>query len=435
MLGAIIGDIAGSRYEFNATNDYNFELFSSKSDFTDDTVCTFGVAGALINPKYTFGQSIHYWCRKYPAPKGGYGMRFHDWVMSEKPEAYGSFGNGSAMRVSSIGWWYDSRDEVLEAAKATAECSHSHPEGIKGAQTVALAVWLAVQARLSGKAPDAGEIVNECAKFSGYDIDIDWKKVRNRFDETCQGTVPVALAIIRDSKSFEDAIRRAVSLGADADTLGAIVGGIAEPIWGIPQWIKEKALSYLTSEMLYTLRRFRSGVRERRALAKVEKEKLTETLLLWKLGLGDMGKYFNGEDATPAKDIVATSESWKTEPMPHNGVTANTFIELSVLKMDILRRGHLPEAMEDHWFMYCDDSCIRYYRSWTGMCVFEARYVRSGELYMIDSVTYNPAISDMGVPGKVSAMCLFRYLIEAETGGDSQMYWDNFIRARRIEEK
>ena len=250
MLGAIIGDIVGSRWEFSPTNDYDFELFSEENDFTDDTICTVAVADALLKGR-DFGQSIHDWCRRYPHPMGGYGCSFAGWVQSDNPQPYGSFGNGAAMRVSPVAHWYDEVAQVLDAAAATALPSHNHEEAIKGAQTVALAIFNALQLKRNNEDPaqHIEEILQQCVEFSGYDINIKKEDVVNRFDETCQGTVPVALWIIGQSKSFEDAVRKAVSLGADADTLGAIVGSIAEAIWGIPDEIKKKALEFLPEEM------------------------------------------------------------------------------------------------------------------------------------------------------------------------------------------
>lgn len=247
MLGAIIGDIVGSRWEFNPTNDYNFEWLSDKNGFTDDTICTVAVADALLKER-DFGESIHDWCNRYPHPMGSYGGRFAQWVSSNNPQPYNSFGNGSAMRVSPVAFWYNPLDEVLDAAAATAYPSHNHDEGIKGAQTVAMAIFKALQ--FGEKATEhIDEFLSECVEFSGYDINIRKEDVINRFDETCQGTVPVALWIIGQSTSFEDAVRKAVSLGADADTLGAIVGSIAEPIWGIPEDIQTRIFSYLPNEM------------------------------------------------------------------------------------------------------------------------------------------------------------------------------------------
>lgn len=251
MLGAIIGDIVGSRWEFNPTNDYDFEWLSDENGFTDDTICTVAVADALLKGR-DFGESIHEWCNRYPHPVGGYGGRFAQWVRSENPQPYNSFGNGAAMRVSPVAHWFDTLDEVLDAAAATARPSHNHDEGIKGAQTVALAIQYGIE--LPSYHPNftqehVKELVESCAKYAGYDINIKKEDVINRFDETCQGTVPVALWIIGNSISFEDAIRKAVSLGADADTLGAIVGSIAEAIWGIPKEMQLEIMHYLPSDM------------------------------------------------------------------------------------------------------------------------------------------------------------------------------------------
>ena len=255
MLGAIIGDIVGSRFEFNPTNDYNFELFTDECAFTDDTICTCAIADALLKSK-DFGESLHEWCRLYPHPKGSYGGRFAQWVHSDNPQPYGSFGNGSAMRVSPVAWACKKRNNLLDMAEKTAICTHNHPEGIKGAQTVALAIYVANIGRRCKEQPSdiAKRVVKESVDFSHYNISIRKEDVINRFDETCQGTVPVALWIISESTSFEDAIRRAVSLGADADTLGAIVGSIAEAIWGIPEKIKVTALSFLDYRMKGLLR-------------------------------------------------------------------------------------------------------------------------------------------------------------------------------------
>ena len=254
MIGAIIGDIVGSRWEFNPTNYYNFDWLSDANSFTDDTICTVAVADALLHNK-DFGESIHDWCNRYPHPMGGYGGRFAQWVMSVYPQPYNSFGNGSAMRVSPVAHWYDNVHEVLDAAAATALPSHNHDEGILGAQTVALAIFKALQ--FGKESPEhIDEILEECVKFSGYNINIRKEDVINRFDETCQGTVPVALWIIGESTSFEDAVRKAVSLGADADTLGAIVGSIAEAIWGIPEELRQGVMPYLTDEMKEVVNKF-----------------------------------------------------------------------------------------------------------------------------------------------------------------------------------
>lgn len=248
MLGAIIGDIVGSSYEFNPTNDYDFNLFPRDANFTDDTICTIAMADALLRNQ-DFGTTLHEWCRKNTCPKGGFGGRFSRWVHSDHPEPYGSYGNGSAMRVSAIGWWSDTLPEVITLARKSAECTHNHPEGINGAVAVATAIMELKQWQRNYSIPKPlrattlnnimhNGVVTGIMMFdynylaNGFELDLT--KYRNKFDETCRGTVPLAFYIVAHSTSFEDAIRNAVSMGADADTLAAIVGSLAEPIWGIP---------------------------------------------------------------------------------------------------------------------------------------------------------------------------------------------------------
>lgn len=259
MLGAIIGDIVGSRWEFNPTNDYNFELFSDENGYTDDTICTVAVADALLKGS-DYGESIHQWCRRYPHPMGGYGGRFAQWVSSNNPKPYGSFGNGAAMRVSPVAMWFQDTQEAKKEAEKTAACSHNHPEGLRGAAAVAEAINVAIHNCYGKTSAEQTELAVQIGMATAYnnkyDYDIDIDAVKNKFDETCQGTVPVALHIITESESFEDAIRKAVSLGADADTLGAIVGSIAEHIWGIPEWMKEKVRTYLPEDMLEVIDKF-----------------------------------------------------------------------------------------------------------------------------------------------------------------------------------
>lgn len=278
MLGAIIGDIVGSRWEFNPTNNYNFELFSDKNGYTDDTICTVAVADALLHGSDDYGKYIHKWCRKYPYPMGGYGGRFAKWVMSDAPKPYGSFGNGSAMRVSPIGWWFEQPGELAEHAKKSAECTHNHEQGILGAMAVVDAIrdCRVLRQDSKGKPISENDILImgiDHAVMLYYEWPQNFKlnieEYRNKFDETCQGTVPVALWIIQHSKNFEDAIRQAVSLGADADTLGAIVGSIAEALWGIPEWMKDKALSYLPDDMKAVVKEFHTRLNRLRKLTKM----------------------------------------------------------------------------------------------------------------------------------------------------------------------
>lgn len=243
MLGAIIGDIVGSRFEFNNTDSKDFELFTKECDFTDDTICTIAIADALISGK-SYKDSVKYWCNKYPNPKGSYGGRFFQWVHSDNPKPYDSFGNGSAMRVSPVSWWFNDKETILLEAEKTAIISHNHPEGIKGAQCIALAIFML---RQKTDKETFIEVMNNY--YPNFHKNIYPKGV---FDETCQGTVPVCLQILLNSNSFEDAIRSAIAWGGDSDTIGAIVGSMAEAKWGVPVEIKDKVVSifaerYVTS--------------------------------------------------------------------------------------------------------------------------------------------------------------------------------------------
>lgn len=241
MLGAIIGDIVGSRFEFNNTNRSDFKLFHAACSFTDDTICTVAIADALVNGK-SYKDALHEWCNKYPYPMGGYGGRFAQWVASKDPRPYDSFGNGSAMRVSPVAWWFNHLTWVLTEAEMTAMPTHNHPEGIKGAVAVAHAIS---HLRLFDDIPGLINIAN-----SYYP---DFQKqvfIPGKFDETCVGTVPLAFQILLASTSFENAIRRAVAWGGDSDTLAAIVGSMAEALWGIPDDLRQKAYAYLPEDML-----------------------------------------------------------------------------------------------------------------------------------------------------------------------------------------
>jgi ADP-ribosylglycohydrolase len=243
MLGAIIGDIIGSVYEFNNIKTTNFPLFSDKSKLTDDSVMTLAVAEALIEG----GKAENYIVamKKYGAlyPDAGYGGRFRKWLGSTDAKPYNSFGNGSAMRVSPVVWWhkYKTLKGVERAANVSAAVTHNHPEGIKGAQATAAAIFLARNGESKNTIRDYIE-----SKYE-YDLRRTLDEIRPtyRFDESCQGTVPEAIIAFLESDDFEDAIRKAVSLGGDSDTLAAITGSIAEAAYGIPHDIRNEALSML----------------------------------------------------------------------------------------------------------------------------------------------------------------------------------------------
>lgn len=255
MLGAIIGDIVGSRFEFANTKRTDFELFTPECGFTDDTVCTVAVADAILRDE-DFGKVLHEWCNRYPHPKGSYGGRFSAWVRSSHPEPYNSFGNGSAMRVSPCGWLPTAGD-VIRNARESAKCTHNHPEGIKGAECVAMCISVALFARKTGD--DRKTLIQRTAESYGYDLSRTTDEIRrtNTFDETCQVTVPQAVICFLESADFERAIHLAVSIGGDSDTIAAMAGSIAEAFYGIPEDIQEKAWGYLPLEMQDVITRFR----------------------------------------------------------------------------------------------------------------------------------------------------------------------------------
>ena len=237
MYGAILGDIIGSPFEFDrGDKTKEFDLFTKGCDFTDDSVMTIAVGEALlaVGPEATVKEieeavvtNMQDWGKRYPY--AGYGGRFRYWLRERNPKPYGSYGNGSAMRVSAAGWLYDSLERTREVARATANVTHNHPEGIKGAEATASAIYMA------RNESSKEEIKEYIEREFHYNLDRTLDEIRPGYhmDETCQRTVPEAIIAFLESKDFEDAIRNAVSLGGDTDTLGAITGSIAEAFYGI----------------------------------------------------------------------------------------------------------------------------------------------------------------------------------------------------------
>jgi ADP-ribosylglycohydrolase len=252
MLGAIAGDVIGSAHEFIGTKTTDFQLFVPESRFTDDTVLAVAVADCLLHG-FDYVDTFHAYGAAYPY--AGYGLRFAHWLIHRSRQPCNSFGNGSAMRVSAVGWAFESLDEVLAEASRSAAVTHSHPEGIKGAQATAGAIFLARQGE--GKA----RIKAWVAEQFGYDLNprLDDIRPSYRFDETCQGTLPAALIAFLESDDYEDAVRKAVSLGGDADTLGCITGGIAEAHYGgVPPHILEPTLAKLDGRLRGVVASFRA---------------------------------------------------------------------------------------------------------------------------------------------------------------------------------
>ena len=246
MLGAIIGDIVGSRFEFDNIKTKEFELFTPECFFTDDSVMSLAVAKAIIVSKCDYSHlsdtSIKYMQsigRNYP--NCGYGGSFYHWLFHyDNPKPYNSYGNGAAMRVSACGWAANTIEEAIALSEKVTEISHNHNEGLIGAEATTVAIFMACQ----------GKNVEEIRKHidkNYYALDFTIDEIRNdyHFNETCQGTVPQAIMAFLESTNFEDAIRNAISIGGDSDTLAAITGSIAEAYYGIPNTIREKALAYL----------------------------------------------------------------------------------------------------------------------------------------------------------------------------------------------
>lgn len=250
MIGSIAGDIIGSIYEHHPIKTKDFPLFDPRCRFTDDSVLTIAVADSILTG-HSYADSVQEFGRRYP--NAGYGSSFFQWLLSQDPQPYNSWGNGSAMRVSPVGFAFATEEEVLHQAQKTAEISHNHPEGVKGAQATALAVFLARTVN------DKEEIRKQIKQRFGYDLDrgVDDIRPTYSFDISCQGTVPEAIIAFLDSRSYEDAIRNAVSLGGDSDTLACITGGIAEAFYGeVPSHIQAKVKAFLTPDLWSTTERF-----------------------------------------------------------------------------------------------------------------------------------------------------------------------------------
>lgn len=263
MLGAVVGDIIGSTYEFVDMKRYDFDLLPEGSCFTDDSVMTIAVAHWLAH--YDEGgltteqliSTMQELGRKYPY--AGYGSSFNSWLWSENPQPYNSWGNGAAMRVSPVGLYAETLDEALELAKRTAEVSHNHPEGIKGAQAVAVAVWMATRDH------SKDEIRNYITEKFHYDLSrtVDEIRPTYRWDVSCKGSMSEAIICFLESNDFEDVIRLAVSLGGDADTLGAISGSIAACIYPIPNHITVECEKRLTPDLLQIMSDFEEYIVQR----------------------------------------------------------------------------------------------------------------------------------------------------------------------------
>ena len=266
MYGAILGDIIGSPYEFDrGGKTKDFPLFTWQSRFTDDTVMTLAVAEAFVDARpeadvewirRRLVSSMRRWGSRYPY--AGYGAKFVRWLVWPDPQPYGSYGNGSAMRVSSVGWLYDDLDTVREMARLSASVSHDHPEGLKGAEATAGAIFLARTGHSKAE-------IRAFAESLGYDLSRTCDEIRPGYHhvESCQETVPEAITAFLEGEDFEDVIRTAVSLGGDCDTLTCIAGGIAEAFYGVPDELKQACRERLPEDLLQVLERFEEWLARR----------------------------------------------------------------------------------------------------------------------------------------------------------------------------
>lgn len=248
MLGTVIGDIIGSVYEFKNYRSKGFApLFHKQAHFTDDTVCTVAITDALVrgaDPQVTLID----WCRRH-AENGGWGKRFAEWFMDDNPQPYGSWGNGAAMRISPVGLLASSEEDAIAWSDAATAITHNHPDGIASARAVALSIYWA-----RGKV-DPQTIASRLTERFGYDLSIAPDDIRPTYvrTESAAGSVPQAIVCALQSTSYEDAIRNAVSIGGDSDTIAAITGGIAEALHGLPQEIALEGWKFLTPEMRHVL--------------------------------------------------------------------------------------------------------------------------------------------------------------------------------------
>ena len=257
MIGAIVGDIVGSRFEWHNIKTKDFSLYNMQCMFTDDSVMTLAVAKALLDCRERGYEGLSDCAVKamqevgQPYPNCGYGGMFRNWMYSENPKPYGSFGNGAAMRVSACGFAAKTLEEAISLSRQVTEVSHNHPEGLKGAEATTVCIFLA---KSGYSIPEIRDYVDK--HYYPMNFTLDGIRDTYRFNETCQNTVPQAIMAFLESTSFEDAIRNAISIGGDSDTLAAITGGMAEAYYGVPDEIRIRAQEFLDIPLLKILIEF-----------------------------------------------------------------------------------------------------------------------------------------------------------------------------------
>ena len=335
MYGAIMGDIVGSRFEFDrGDKTKDFKLFTEESVYTDDTVMTVAVAKALLDAgpnadediiKRNLVISMKNYGRAFP--DAGYGGRFIHWLFSDDMEPYNSYGNGSAMRVSPVGWLYDSIDRTREVARWTAEVTHSHPEGVKGAESVAAIIYLARNGY------DKDFIKKYVELEFGYDLSRTCDEIRPGYHhvESCQETVPEAITAFLEGKHFTDVVRTAVSLGGDCDTLTDIAAAMGEAYYGMPYEFINEIDDRLPKELLDVVKEFDEI---RGSIVAVKRD------------------YVKHEDMPKRNEVFSFGRKFNPEEIRN------------------LRRGNIPKQMEDKWFFYMKRNRLYAHRSWTGYLIF-----------------------------------------------------------------
>lgn len=338
MYGAILGDIAGSPYEFDrGGKTKDVPLFIDESHYTDDSVMTVAVAEALINAGADAGEnevkeklveSIKKWGNLYP--DAGYGGRFRVWLFGDNTEPYGSYGNGSAMRVSPTGWLYSSLERTREVARWTAEITHNHPEGVKGAESVAAIIYL------SRKGYDKAYIKDYVVSEFGYDLSRTCDDIRPGYHhvESCQETVPEAITAFLEGENFVDVVKTAISLGGDCDTLTDIAAAMAEAYYGISKELISEVDKRVSDDMRKVLYKF-THLRQK---------------------------------------IVAVKSDWSTEPMPDQQDSFTLERSFADEEISNLRKGNVPDEMEDKWFFYMKHNKLFAHRSWTGILVYVVEF-------------------------------------------------------------
>ncbi len=350
MIGAIIGDIVGSIYEFDQINTKAFEFFGPKCKFTDDSVCTVAVADMLLHDLPP-AETMQKWCRRYPGR--GYGGMFSHWIYDDPPEPYNSYGNGAAMRVSPAAYLHrEDLDKALAASDRVTEITHNHPEGKKGARATTHAIWLAIQ----NEKPD---VIREVITTEyGYDLtnSVDDIRPDYSFDVTCQETVPQAITCAIESISFEDAIRNAISIGGDADTLGAIAGPIAEAMYGVPdEMIEHVKKEYLAEadgilEIIREMYRVNDTPNDKRCFPKDYKSMSCPNCSQeWKLN-SYSNKYTHRFCYVHVdNDYVNTQNYIIVEPDRTGCMRVHP---IGDTHLSFVRMGYEPEILEPYWEYY-----------------------------------------------------------------------------------